>query len=311
MASMQTADHNANSNQTAERVQVLDANRCLLMPCHWSRAKKLLKQGRAAVFRTRPFTIILKDRTYEDSEVQPALLGRHFKKADCRFKCACFDLDGTLCDSIALCLEMFIQALAPCCGFELSAQQVIEHFGLNEEGIIKRLAGPEQAAPALQRFYALYAQNLEQGRLTPFAGVPELIKALHDKGVLLFVITGKGRVTTDLTLKSWGLEPYLLESRCGGELQLNKAAHLRELAAKYGLKCREMVYVGDAVSDFEACARTGVPCISALWQPGQDSQSAAYLREHNPGWCFSRFDKAARYLLSHCSAPQQQAPEQQ
>lgn len=52
----------------------MDKNRKPLMPCHWSRAKKLLKKGRAAVFRTYPFTIIMKDRTLEESEVQPVLV---------------------------------------------------------------------------------------------------------------------------------------------------------------------------------------------------------------------------------------------
>ena len=49
---------------------VLDKNRKPLMPCHPARARKLLSKGRAAVFRLAPFTIILKDRTLEESKVQ-------------------------------------------------------------------------------------------------------------------------------------------------------------------------------------------------------------------------------------------------
>jgi 5-methylcytosine-specific restriction endonuclease McrA len=41
---------------------VLDRNREPLTPCRMARARILLKQGRAAVFRMSPFTIILKDR---------------------------------------------------------------------------------------------------------------------------------------------------------------------------------------------------------------------------------------------------------
>lgn len=53
---------------------VLDKNRKPLMPCHPARARKLLKKGRAAVFRLAPFTIILKDRTLEESDVQSVAL---------------------------------------------------------------------------------------------------------------------------------------------------------------------------------------------------------------------------------------------
>jgi 5-methylcytosine-specific restriction endonuclease McrA len=53
------------------RVFVLDKNRKPLDPCSPARARELLTKGRAAVFRTYPFTIILKDRTAEQLDVHP------------------------------------------------------------------------------------------------------------------------------------------------------------------------------------------------------------------------------------------------
>ena len=44
------------------RVFVLDAQRAPLMPCHPARARELLREGKAAVFRRFPFTIILNER---------------------------------------------------------------------------------------------------------------------------------------------------------------------------------------------------------------------------------------------------------
>ena len=52
------------------KVLVLDTNRKPLMPCYPARARKLLSGGRASVFRRFPFTIILHDRTVEESELQ-------------------------------------------------------------------------------------------------------------------------------------------------------------------------------------------------------------------------------------------------
>jgi 5-methylcytosine-specific restriction endonuclease McrA len=54
------------------KVFVLDSNRTPLMPTHPARARKLLKAGKAAVFRRFPFTIILKDRV--GGAVQPVTL---------------------------------------------------------------------------------------------------------------------------------------------------------------------------------------------------------------------------------------------
>ena len=55
-----------------QRVFVVDKNRDPLMPCHPARARELLKNGRAKVFRRYPFTIILLDR--EGGDVQPVTL---------------------------------------------------------------------------------------------------------------------------------------------------------------------------------------------------------------------------------------------
>jgi 5-methylcytosine-specific restriction endonuclease McrA len=51
------------------RVFVLGMNGQPLDPCHPARARKLLRAGRAAVFRRHPFTIILKDREITNSVV--------------------------------------------------------------------------------------------------------------------------------------------------------------------------------------------------------------------------------------------------
>lgn len=49
------------------RVFVLDKNLKALDPCHPARARELLNKGRAKVFKRYPFTIVLQDRTVEES----------------------------------------------------------------------------------------------------------------------------------------------------------------------------------------------------------------------------------------------------
>jgi 5-methylcytosine-specific restriction endonuclease McrA len=52
-----------------QRVLVIDKNQQALMPCHPARARQMLREGQAAVFRKFPFTIILQER--EGGETQP------------------------------------------------------------------------------------------------------------------------------------------------------------------------------------------------------------------------------------------------
>lgn len=55
-----------------QRVLVIDQKKNPLMPCHPARARELLRKGKAAVYRSYPFTIILKERT--GGETQPVML---------------------------------------------------------------------------------------------------------------------------------------------------------------------------------------------------------------------------------------------
>ncbi|WP_341529966.1 RNA-guided endonuclease IscB (plasmid) [Nostoc sp. UHCC 0302] len=52
-------------------VFVLDKNKQPLDPCHAARARELLKQGRATVYKQYPFTIIIKDREVGQSVIHP------------------------------------------------------------------------------------------------------------------------------------------------------------------------------------------------------------------------------------------------
>ena len=55
-----------------QRVFVLDARQQPLMPGHPARARQLLRDGKAAIYRREPFTLILKDRV--GGETQPVTL---------------------------------------------------------------------------------------------------------------------------------------------------------------------------------------------------------------------------------------------
>src|ERR1700687_548950 len=52
------------------KVFVLDTNKAPLNPLHPGRARLLLKQGKAAVYRRYPFTLILK-RAVEQTHLEP------------------------------------------------------------------------------------------------------------------------------------------------------------------------------------------------------------------------------------------------
>lgn len=62
-------DPKARTRRSPGFVFVLSADRKPLDPCPSAYARRLLRDGKAAVFRRYPFTIILKERTHEESRV--------------------------------------------------------------------------------------------------------------------------------------------------------------------------------------------------------------------------------------------------
>ena len=92
-------------------------------------------------------------------------------------KMVAFDLDGTLCDSIPMCIKAFCEAVSPYADHEITEKDVIETFGLNEIGMIKAVVN-QNWEQALHDFYQYY-EKLHYMCSEPFPGICELIEFLQ------------------------------------------------------------------------------------------------------------------------------------
>ena len=54
-------------------------------------------------------------------------------------KLAAFDLDGTIGDTIPMCIKAFRKAVSPYAGHSLTDKEIIETFGMNEVGMVKAI----------------------------------------------------------------------------------------------------------------------------------------------------------------------------
>ena len=59
-----------------------------------------------------------------------------------------FDLDGTIGDTIPLCLAAFREATTPYVDHELSDDEIARTFGLNEEGMINQVVYGDSRVPS-------------------------------------------------------------------------------------------------------------------------------------------------------------------
>lgn len=179
-------------------------------------------------------------------------------------KLVAFDLDGTVGDTIPLCINAFKTAVEPYIEYQLSEKDIIQTFGLDEEGMIKQIITNDDWETALNDFYTIY-NEMHTLCPRPFKGIIELINELKSKSITVALITGKGKKSCDITLRQFAMNKCFDKIETGSPVKNRKSEAIKGLLDNYDLHPNEIVYVGDAVSDITECHKAGIRCLSAAW----------------------------------------------
>lgn len=206
-------------------------------------------------------------------------------------KLVAFDLDGTIANTIPMCLDAFREAVSPYAGHTLSDEEIIQTFGMNEIGMVKAVIS-DHCEEALLDFYARYEAYHDRCG-TPFREVIPLINMLKKKGLIVAMVTGKGTTSCEITLRKFKMNEMFSDVMTGSEEDNNKDLSLKKLMDKYNLKPEECVYIGDAISDVTAANRVGVTCLSAAWT---DTAAKERLEEINKGNVFYSIAQIREYF---------------
>lgn len=185
-------------------------------------------------------------------------------------KLVAFDLDGTIGDTIPMCISAFKKAVGPYVTHELSENEIIRTFGLNEEGMIRQVVG-RHWEKALDDFYLQYIQEHEMCP-RPFPGITELIQKLRRHSLLTALVTGKGERSCFITLHKFGLEHSFDAIETGSPYKNRKSEAIDSLLERFHLQPDDVLYIGDTVSDVLSCKEAGVQCLSAAWAPNSPTE---------------------------------------
>lgn len=191
-----------------------------------------------------------------------------------RWKSVLFDLDGTLCNTIALIVASYQHALGEVLSHEEDPEVIRGWIGRTLPDVFSQW--PEQAQ-ALDRSYVTFnLANLARLQ-TSYDGIPVLLADLAEAGVRIGVVTSKRRPTAVLSLQAAGIDG-LVEVACGLE---DTKAHkpdpepLQVGMRKLGMDPADTVYIGDATVDVRAAKAAGIDQVSVTWGSGTPDELRA------------------------------------
>jgi len=210
-------------------------------------------------------------------------------------KCVIFDMDGTIGNTLPLCIAAFRRSIRETAGITVSDQDIIDTFGPSEEGTIMALI-PAHYEEGLKEYQTQYKKLHHVITPEPFGGIKDVFDLIRRKDRHIALVTGKARTSLDITLEVFDMEGCFDAIETGSPSGPNKPHGIRSVLKDLGLKPEEAVYIGDAPSDILSSKSVNVPVISAAWDEHADVDALTRLE---PDKIIYSIGELKRYLAEY------------
>ena len=195
-----------------------------------------------------------------------------------KLKAIIFDLDGTLGDTLPVCIAASRHAFERFLGRRFTDEEIIATFGPTEDGAIQRLI-PDRWQAALQAYLEEYERGHGQCA-APFAGIEDALRVLKSRQVRLAIVTGKGAGSAEISMKYLGLARYFDVVETGSADGPIKPRAIEKVLATWDIAPEDAAYVGDTAYDMMAAAEVGVVALGAGWARSSTLGASGPLSAH-------------------------------
>ncbi len=186
-------------------------------------------------------------------------------------KACIFDMDGTVVDTLSSIAYFANNALNEAGLPSIDTEDYRYLVGNGAKNLIKSMLVKIDADEKLfDKVFSRYSTTYNDNFLylaEPYDGIPDLLKALKDKGITIAILSNKPHATTikiSDALFGKDLIDVCYGARDGVALKPDPAG-VFEILAELNLKKEDCLYIGDTSTDMKTGKGAGLYTVGVLW----------------------------------------------
>lgn len=180
-----------------------------------------------------------------------------------------FDLDGTLLDTLEDLKNAVNAALVQYRMPERTLEEVRKFVGNGIRNLMLRAVPEGEDHPDFEEAFAFFQSYYKahcKEHTGPYEGIPDMLKALSEKGVKMAIVSNK----FDPAVKELNREHFLgyMQAAIGemSGVERKPAPGMVHMALDIlGVEKKRAVYVGDSDVDIQTAKNAGLECICVTW----------------------------------------------
>ena len=197
-----------------------------------------------------------------------------------KFKAFIFDVDGTLWDSVDVCVMSWNNAISEHSNYPpvVTRDQLKCLFGKPMKEIFEAVFPgiPEEEQIRLAKYCEEYENRmLKEIPGTPYPGVADTIRELSKKADL-YIVSNCQSGYMEAFLEHYGFKKYFEDMECFGNNGLRKGMNIKKIVERNQLT--DAIYVGDIQGDYDATMEAGLAFIHAAYGFGTIAQETPVIR---------------------------------
>jgi phosphoglycolate phosphatase len=206
-----------------------------------------------------------------------------------KYQLVIFDFDGTLADSFPWFVQM-VNSVADKYNFRPVAEDEIDALrSLSAMQLVRHLGIPLWKMPMIAN-HMRQRMTHERAGISRFEGVDQLLANLHQRGVILALVTSN---SYDNVLHVLGKENLDLMSYIESDVSmLGKRSRYRKVLKQSGVPPSKTLSIGDEIRDIEASNQERIPFGAVAW--GYTHIDA--LKSHDPAEVFMHMEDILKQI---------------